>query len=259
MIDPALEYAKSSVDSFELPCGYLDGDGNLHTAVTVREMTGEEEEILAARNMPSSKKINSILSRCTESIGAVSGHFIQQIIPELVQGDRIYLLIAIRRASLGNDMPFVTKCPSCSQDARFKLDLADLEIKKMPDPMIRTYDLTLPKTGSKVVMKVLNGRGEDAIGKASTRGKDIITSAIFARVESIDDKPVTMADLKSLPLVDRNFLRDAWEDHEGGVDTEVKIDCPGCGIEYDTELDISQQGFFNPSATLKNWKKKYSF
>lgn len=259
MIDPALEHAKSSVDAFELPCGYLDDDGNLHTSVSVREMTGEEEEILAAKNMPPSKKINSILSRCTDSIGDVAGPFIEKIIPDLIQGDRIYLLIAIRRASLGDDMPFLTKCPSCEQDARFILDLADLEVKKMPDPRIRTYPLELPKTGKKLVMKVLTGRGEDAIGKADRRGKDVITAAIFARVDSMDEKPVTMADLKALPLIDRNFLRNEWEDHEGGVDTEVKIDCPSCGIEYDTELDISQQGFFNPSATLKNWKRKYSF
>lgn len=259
MIDPALEHAKSSVDSFELPCGYLDNDGKLHTSILVREMTGEEEEILAAKNMPSSKKINTILGRCTDSIGDISGPFVDQIIPDLIQGDRIYLLIAIRRVSLGNDMPFLTKCPSCSQDARFVLDLADLEVKTMPNPMIRTYPLELPKTGKKLVMKVLTGRGEDAIGKADKRGKDVITSAIFARVDSMDEKPVTMKDLKALPLIDRNFLRNEWEDHEGGVDTEVKIDCPSCGVEYDTELDISQQGFFNPSATLKNWKRKYSF
>jgi len=259
MIDPKLEYPKSSVDAFELPCGYLDADGNLHTSISVREMTGEEEEILAARNMPSSKKINRILARCTESIGPINGNMVEQVIPELTQGDRIYLLIAIRRASLGDEMPFATKCSSCEQEARFVLDLADLEVKNMPDPTIRTYELTLPKTEKKVVMKVLTGRGEEAISKASTRGKDIITTAIFARVDSIDGKPATIADLKSLPLVDRNFLRDAWEDHEGGVDTEVQLDCPNCGNEYDTELDISQQGFFNPSATLKNWKKKYSF
>ena len=39
----------------------------------------------------------------------------------------------------------------------------------------------------------------------------------------------------------------------------LAVDCPSCGTAYDSELDISQQGFFNPSATLSNWKKKYSF
>jgi len=258
-MDPQIEHPKSAVDGYELPCGYLDSEGNLHTSVVVREMTGEEEEILAARSMQGNKKINMILSRCTQQVGDFNGGSVERIIPDLTQGDRVYLLIAIRRASLGDEMPFATKCPACEQDARFVLDLADLETVKMEDPRKRTYELTLPKTGKKVVMKVLTGRGEDAIGKASKRGKDIISTAIFARVETFDGKPPTVRDLKMLPLVDRNFLQNSWEDHEGGVDTEVQIDCPGCGNEYDTQLDISQQGFFNPSATLKSWKKKYSF
>ena len=259
MINPQIEQANSTVDEFELPCGYLDPDGNLHTTVTLREMTGEEEEILAARNMPSNKKINSILGRCTTALGPFTGPSVAQLIPELTQGDRIFLLIAIRRVTLGNDMPFTTKCPQCEQESRFVLDLADLETRKMENPTIRTYNVELPKTKKKVVMKVLDGRGEEAIGKASNRGRDIVSTAIFARIDSIDGKPATMADLKKLPLVDRNFLRNEWEDHEGGVDTTVEIDCPSCGNEYDTELDIGQQGFFNPSATLKSWKKKYSF
>jgi len=258
MIDPRLEESKPSIDSYELPCGFLDGEGNLHTDVVVREMTGEEEEILAARNMPVTKKINKILSRCTESIGPYNGNSIDQIVPELTQGDRIYLLMAIRRASLGDDMPFVTKCQSCDQESQLTVDLSELEVKKMKDPTLRQYDIELPKSGRKVRMKVLTGRGEDAISKASNRGIDIITTAIFCRIDAFDDKPVTMKDLKTLSLADRNFLRDSWEEYEGGINTEITVECPSCNYEYETELEISQQGFFNPSAALKSWKKKSS-
>lgn len=258
-MDPQIENPKAAIDTFELPCGYVDPDGHIHTSITVREMTGEDEETLAARNMPTTKKINKILTRCTESIGPFSGQVLNSIVQDLTQGDRIFLLMAIRRASLGNEMPFQTTCPGCKEEARFVLDLGDLETKKMENPSIRTYPLVLPKTGKKVQMKVLTGRGEEAISKAATKGKDIISTAIFARVESMNDKPITIDDLKDLPLIDRNFLRNSWEDKEGGVDTSIQIDCPACTLAYETELDISQQGFFNPSATLSNWKKKYSF
>lgn len=139
------------------------------------------------------------------------------------------------------------------------VDLSELEIREMTDPKVRFYEVELPSSKKKVRMKVLTGRGEEAISKAASRGKDIITTAIFCRIESIDDKPGTMKDLKRLVLSDRNFLRDQWEGHEGGVDTEVTIECPNCDFEYDTELDISQMGFFNPSAALRSWKKKSSF
>lgn len=258
-MDPQIEVSKPSVDTYELPCGYVDPDGQIHTSVTVREMTGDDEETLAARNMPTTKKINKILHRCTESIGPYRGEALSRIVMDLTQGDRVFLLMAIRRASLGDEMPFQTTCPSCKEEGRFVLDLADLETKKMADPKLRTYELVLPKTGNKMQMKVLTGRGEEVIAKAALKGKDVISNAILARIESMNDKPVTVDDLKELPLIDRNFLRNSWEDKEGGVDTEVQIDCPSCNHAYETELDISQQGFFNPSATLSNWKKKYSF
>jgi len=259
MMDPVLEIAKSSVDSFELPCGHVDSKGDIHTTVVVNEMTGEDEETLAARNMPTTKKINKILINCTESIGPYSGGTLDTIIPDLTQGDRVFLLMAIRRASLGNEMPFQTACPGCKEEARFIVDLSELESKKMPNPGLRMYDLVLPKTKHKVRMRVLTGRGEEAISRASTKGQDVISTAILVRIESFNDKPATLKDLKDLPLIDRNFLRESWTEHEGGVDTEIDVDCPSCGISYETELDISQQGFFNPSATLSNWKKKYSF
>jgi hypothetical protein len=258
-MDPQIEIPKASIDSYELPCGHVDQDGNVHTSITVREMTGEDEETLAARNMPTTKKINKILVHCTESIGPYSGQALNTIIPDLTQGDRIFLLMAIRRASLGDEMPFQTTCPSCKEEARFVLDLGDLETKKMANPGLRSYDVVLPKTKYKIRMKVLTGRGEEVISRAATKGKDLISTAILARIESINDKPITIDDLKALPLIDRNFLRGAWEEREGGVDTEIQIDCPSCATAYETELDISQQGFFNPSATLSLWKKKYSF
>lgn len=264
MLNPAIEEAKSSVDGFELPCGYLDSEGGLHRDVVVREMTGEEEEILAARNLPVAKKINKILARCTTSIGPFSGATVDRMIPDLTQGDRIYLLLAIRRASLGNDMPFITKCPACEQESKLVVDLSELEIQQMEDPSVRFYNVELPKSknpdGSPVVvrMKVLTGRGEEAISKAANRGKDVISTAIFCRIEEFNGKPCTMNDLKRLPLSDRNFLREQWEGREGGVDTEVTCDCPFCGYEYNTELDVSQAGFFNPSAALRGWKKRSS-
>ena len=259
MMQPEIEHAKSSVDSYTLPCGFVDAEGNLHKQVDVREMTGEEEEILAARNMATTKKINRILSRCTTQIGDLRGPVIDQVIPDLTQGDRIYLLMAIRRASLGDEMPFITKCPSCDQESQLIVDLSELESRPPKDPMIRHYDVSLPSSKIPVRMKVLTGRGEDAISKAANRGKDIITTAIFCRIETMDEKQVTMKDLLKLSIRDRNYLRDVWEDYEGGIDTDIEVECPACDFEYDTVLDIAQQGFFNPSAALRSWKKKSSF
>jgi len=258
MIDPKIEQPKSSIDGFELPCGFINPEGELHTDIIVREMTGEEEEILAARNLPNGKKYNRVLSRCTSQIGTYeSGLEISKIVQELTQGDRVFLLFAIRRASLGDEMPFNTKCPECDTESQMIVDLSELEIKKMPDPMVRAYDTVLP-SGKKARMKVLVGRGEDMIAKAFKKGVDVISTAILARLAELDGEPPTIKGLKKLTLKDRNHLKNIWEDYEGGVDTTIEIDCPSCEYEYEADVEVGSEGFFNPSAALKSWKKKSS-
>jgi hypothetical protein len=138
------------------------------------------------------------------------------------------------------------------------VDLSELEVKQMRDPMLRAYEVELPRSKKKVRMKTLNGRGEEMISKAVTSGKDLISYAILARVESFEGRPPTLADLKSLSVADRNYLRDIWEDYEGGIDTQVEIQCPNCDSEYEANVNVADQGFFNPLAASKAWKKKSS-
>ena len=131
-----IEEPKSSIDGFELPCGFIDEKDTLHTDVIVKEMTGEEEEILAAKNIPNGKKYNRVLARCTTQIGDFTDPMtISRIVQELPQGDRIFLLFAIRRASLGDDMPFTTKCPSCDQESQMEIDLSEGHLVSTSDSL----------------------------------------------------------------------------------------------------------------------------
>lgn len=254
-----IEDPSSDVGGFELPCGYIDQNNVLHTDVVVRGLTGEEEDILGSRNMPVAQKFNTIISRCLLRVGPYSDpREVDKIVEALPQGDRIFLLLAVRRVSLGEEMPFISKCPSCEKESMLKVELGSLETKKMKDPMVRAYNVTLPKSGKQARMVVLDGRGEKIINKAAQTGKDIMSASILARIESIDSKPASIDVLKKLPLADRNFLRTIWEEYEGGVETEIQIDCGHCGEEYATSVDLGSPGFFNPSGALKTWKGKYS-
>lgn len=255
----AIEHAKSSMQFFELPCGYLDSDGQLHTSIEVTEMTGVEEEILASRGLNVMKKLNKILSNCSVSIGPYTDSAkIEAIVQDLTQGDRVFLLFAIRRATLGDEFPMTTVCPKCDAKARVTVDLSELEIKKMPDPMKRTYDVLLRKTNKKVSMTVLTGRGEEKIAKASAAGRDVVSHAILARMTAMDGKPAGLNDLLNLPLSDRNQLRDEWSSQEGGVDTACQLQCPQCDEEYEADVDMSSVGFFRPSDQPKDSKTKSS-
>ena len=259
MLNPQVEQSKASVDSFTLPCGYLDPEGNLHTDIEVVEMTGDDEEVLAARNMPVMKKLNKILSNCTKAVGPYrDASQIEQIVQDLTQGDRVFLLFAIRRVSLGDDFPMTTECPKCEKKSHPTIDLSELEIRKMADPKVRTYDIKLRKSKLDVSMKVLTGRGEEAISKASSSGKAVVSHAMLARINAIGGKPANIDALLDLSLADRNQIRDEWQDREGGVETGVDLQCPQCDHEYEADVDMASVGFFNPLAALKASKTKSS-
>jgi hypothetical protein len=253
----AVDKPKGTQGVFELPCGFLDAEGNLHTEAEVREITGHEEDLLGSKTVPNHKKIGMLVARCLTRIGTFTDRGqISTIAEQLTVGDRVFLMFAIRRTSLGDEYPFRHTCPECKYSGLFNLDLSELEIKKMADPKKRVFDAKMP-SGKVVRFRPLIGRDEEKLSKASN-SDDAMTLAILARLEMLDDGPPTLATVKGLGLRDRNFLRDAFEDAEGGVDTTMEMQCPNCGHEFDHDLDVGQAGFFFPSSVQKGSKKRSS-
>jgi hypothetical protein len=259
VVQYAMEFPKSSVGVFELPCGYLDGEGKLHTEAEVREITGEEEDMLASKAVPGAKKMSELLSKCVVRIGSiVDPGTLYEVLQDLVQGDRVFLMFAIRRVTLGDDYPFMQKCPNseCGEEQLFKMNLGELELKKPIDPKKRIFDIKLP-TGLSARVHPAIGRDEPRIQKLA-KGLDGPSQAIMLRLDMLDGKPPSLAAVKALGMKDRAVLREAFEDIEGGVNTTMDVECPLCGSSFQREVDIGDEGFFSPSAVLKSWKTKSS-
>lgn len=260
-----MDEAKAPLGVFDLPCGYLS-DGKLITDVEVREITGDEEDMLGSKKISDQKKIGELISRCVSRVGSFQGQQARDVLPYLTVGDRTFLMFAIRRVSLGDDYPFVDKCPNCELEQLFVLDLSTLDIRAMTDPMKRTYDIKLPSSGKQVTWHVMIGKDEEFINKYDKSGLDSVSLAVLARLDSIDGTPVNLSPIagkpaallmvKSLNITDRNALRDDFDEREGGVETTMDMSCPSCGHEFSRELEIGTTGFFFPSRARKDWKKK---
>lgn len=256
VVQNQLETPKSTHAEFNLPCGYLDGNGVLHSEIHLREMTGREEDLLASNKLSPQKKINMLVSNCLERIGTITDKSqFPLIVPQLPIGDRVYLLLALRRTSLGDDYPVEETCPSCSVSGRYVLNLGDLDIKRMPDPTRRVFDTTLP-SGKTVRFRIGNGLDEERLAKVSDEDKP--STMLLSRTELLNGKAPTMADIKTLSWRDRQALREAFDENDGGVETGMDLMCPACGHEFNKDLDMGQQGFFFPQRALKDSKKKSS-
>lgn len=251
IIENNLRDPKASEGAGVLPCGYLTDSGDLITDVAVREITGAEEDMLASTKIKDFKKMGELIARCTVAVGAITDRDeIAKIIPKLLVGDRVYLFLLIRRVTLGDDYPFRSKCPECELEGSFNVDLAALDVKSMVDPKVRTLTLVTPR-GREVVLSPMDGVREERLSTVRNEN-DKATLALAARVVSMQGKPATIGDLKALSLSERNFLRDSYQQLEGGVDTTVEITCPKCAANFKNELDVTQRAFFFPSATKKD-------
>ena len=251
-----LEYAKSSQTLVELPCGYLDAEG-VHKDVEIREMTGNEEDLLASSAIPGHKKVSALLGRCITRVGGYTDKGkIATIVQDLLIGDRIFLLFAIRRLTLGDEYPFKARCESCNKEGSYLVDLSDLKVQEMPDPAKRIFDVELP-SGIVVRFRCLSGRDEEEAQRRSNN-EDRASIQLLTRIELINGQAPSMSAIKALSSRDRDFLRAQMEGVDGGVDTALEMQCQFCNAEWSEDIEIGQPGFFFPSRVKKKLKMRSS-
>jgi len=259
VIQNLVQEPKSTIGIFELPCGYLTPEGDLITEVKVREITGVEEDMLAARNIPGGKKITQLLGNCLERLGPMTDKpMLIARARDLLVGDRVFLMLAIRRVTLGDDFPFEKECPNgeCKKKSLYTVSLADLEIRKMADPKKRVYEGILPASGKPVRWHCMSGKEEEVLAKVGAT--EALSTAIQVRLDMLGGGPPILPAIKALSMKDREWLREQFEAAEGGVDTKLELTCPECGENFEDQLDVGQTGFFFPSRILKRSNKSTS-
>lgn len=228
--------------------------------VLLREMTGNEEDILTNGRIEPATRFSKVISTCMERVGDDNGYWVtdQRKMPGLFEeftiADRTLLLLHLRIISVddGEWFRFMAHCPQCNAENKLQVKLTELDRKPMLDPMERIYDVTLPSSGHVARCRVMLGKHEPIVAKAQDARKDLLSAALLARVVEINGVPARIQDLKNLSLKDRNFLRTEFERREGGIDTAIENTCGSCGAGFTAELDITQKGFFFPSGISKS-------
>lgn len=248
---------KTSRATFQLPCGLVI-EGKLVRDIQVSEMTGVEEELLAGKG-PIGDRLNRVLANCLVDIGGLKGSL--PLIMRLPMIDRLYMLIAIRRVSLGDQYMVRAKCPdeACKAEHDYSINLGTLPVVEMADPMVREFFGILP-SGTPFSWHVMTGVDEEWVNAASKKlkGEGPLTIGILARLDSLAGEPLEKEPVKmraavqavgKLGLRDRNFLRATFKKHEGDLDTNMEFTCQTCETEFESEIQVVAKDFFFPSET----------
>jgi hypothetical protein len=115
--------------ALELEDGYVDRDGGVHTAMTLRLPTGADEEAVASqmRDNPSVGK-NALLARCMRSLGDLPRPRLEalgpKIMSDLTMSDRRRIDRALEDAAPGVDLVREHECPGCGNSFTSSLDLS---------------------------------------------------------------------------------------------------------------------------------------
>jgi hypothetical protein len=261
----------SSRGDYRLPCGYVDAKGKVFNRIYLREMTGVEDDILDDDELNVSERMTRVITNCAEKLSSGSSEQPNTIEDKAVIGaavgdtlkgggmpltipDRMAALLFIRRLSVGNIYRFERKCPECGKISKNKqVDLSTLGVVYCKDPTKRRVQVKLPRSGKVAVLKVLSASGERRVAEMRPTMKDVKTAAILARLETLDEKPLSgddakdMALVKGLPVADRRLIISTFNVMEGTIETEIELKCNSvvCGTEFKFDLDLGQVFFSN--------------
>ena len=247
-MDDNISPVRASIGSATLPTGLIDDNGELHTEVVFREISGYEEDILVSK-MPVTKKINSIIENCIQKIGTIdkNDESWNRYLKSLIGTDRLFMLIRIRMLSLGNTLRFRTACPSCGKNLTPVVNLEDFKVTGMKNPKERVWTGAFPRCGLSYKCKILTGWDEEKSEKKSKEGVDSLSNLILSHLLEVDGKKPTMHTIKTLSIMDRRHLRKEIGDTVGSIDNNIEMECNHCGHEFDSELEIGTPDFFFPS------------
>lgn len=248
-----------------LPSNGLLYDGKVPDGrVQILPMTTREEKMIASSGSgAAATAVDTLITRCVRGLNGVAAD-------DLVVGDRLHLIMAIRAVSLGDDYEFSIRCESCN--AKFKStvkipdDLTTLYLKKgFEEP----FKVELPVSGALLKLRLLRGKDEKDIAKYSERAsknasraedqsytyrivKQIASMNLTpddSETEIINDTPEATRKLMdiydTLQVKDSVELRNVFSENDCGVDTNLEHNCPKCNAYFDASMPM-QIEFFRP-------------
>ena len=114
--------------TFELPKGYVDAKGLVHREITIREITGADQEAMLnpqLRNNPA-KMLTALLARVITRLGTLEGRQVDTTVTAaMLKSDRDFLILKLKEIDSGPEMDIDVECPDCGKKFKAMLDISD--------------------------------------------------------------------------------------------------------------------------------------
>lgn len=215
---------------FLLPGGLmLDGCRRLARA-ELRPLTGREEEWLATHpDAPAAVAVTRLLCGCMTRLDDLEVS--DDLVRKLLVGDRDYLVLQLRRLTLGDDVRAVLACPACR--ARMDVSFRASEVPVEPRlQVVASYTLQFPAPppgGRTVRFRLPTGGDQEAVLRL---GPGATGDALL---------DLCLLDDGGAPLSpdERSAVIEGMEGRAPQVELELSLTCPECRHEFVAPFDTT--------------------
>lgn len=228
---------------------YNGTDGPTDGKLEIREMTGNEEQILAtSRFTRRGEAVDMIFNSC------IRGGYRSE---NLLSIDRKFLLFYLRGISYTENYEVEITCPNCQTKFPYNIDLNTLNVEFCPDNFSNTSMRgTLPVSKFPYNYRLARGLDEKSIQDHRTRKSKFnnnnalddsliyTLSVLIEDINGVTDKMAIQQLLKNMRTQDLTELRNQINDPPFGVETEIDIECSSCLEKFDIDLPIDTNFFF---------------
>lgn len=235
----------------ELPGGVLGADGRCHRMVKVRELTGADEEVLAERAAGGACLVTRFLARVIVGIEGLERSVDEDLVSDMLVGDRDYLLLRLRQMDLGDHVHQVMRCPSpaCGKKVDVDFLVSEIEVRRVPE-VSAAYRVQLGDgtDAVNVSVRLPTGRDQEAMAALAPANPAAANTRLFSRavLKWGERGPLDEEAARALPLKHRSQLAAFLERSSPGPDLYLDVQCPMCGADMGASFDL--HGFFLPSA-----------
>jgi hypothetical protein len=237
-----------------LPVGHADPSGRIHRRAAIRKMRGHEEALLYDTSLSAGRLVTELLRGCLVRLGDFT-EVSSNLVSRLYSADRNYLLVELRRFTLGDALPCSYLCPGCGADVAVVEDLGRMEVRRLeegakPESLVlELEDGYQDREGVRhTSLRLRLPRGDDEEFVAETAEKDPLRArdALILRcIESFGALPRPALEaygikiLRDLTLGDRRRIYRALDTDAPGVDFKRSVRCSSCGLRFDAFLEAS--------------------
>jgi hypothetical protein len=211
----------------DLPGGLVLDDGRRLGRAELRPLTGREEEwVTQHAALPSAHLATKLLSACFVRLEDRPVN--SDMIDKLLVGDRDYLILQLRRMTLGDRFAAVFSCAACKRPMDVEFLAQDIAIA--PRPQNAAAYTWVSEDAQRVVRyRLPNGADQEAV--AALPASEAV-EALLARCV-IDDGGTPLSNEERAAVIAEMDARAPQ------IDLELELNCPECGHSFTTPFDCT--------------------